>query len=181
MADLMHIHSPLNPLPPTFWPPPGDKYTPECLYDCLPLVLSARYCDLMFPADENHPQTEYAYCLCDNPYMQPLTTGLQCGFLCGHDSRAAVINFIKSNYSCGHFEPWNRISIPGPEAFIPSWWSRRERAWDWVKSVGVWIFFITMLVLTIIYFSAYWYAEHIYWFVRGAWGALVQMWRRKFG
>ncbi|EWC46310.1 hypothetical protein DRE_04481 [Drechslerella stenobrocha 248] len=110
----------LNPLPLLFQ---SDK-TPNCIYDCLPLVLSARYCSaLPSPSSSGGDQAAaYDRCLCDNPYILPLTTGQQCAFLCGRNSRAAIIDFIKG--------PRTRLadSIPGPETFAPHY-SPGERWW----------------------------------------------------
>ncbi|EPS44083.1 hypothetical protein H072_1905 [Dactylellina haptotyla CBS 200.50] len=118
----------LNPLPLEF----QFANTPDCIQDCMPILLSARYCSFQFPHPTFDNVTAYNRCLCDNPYILPLTTGLQCAFLCGHDSRAEIIDFIQGPLGCGAYPPWNKIAmtIPGPETFAPNyppaerWWRK---------------------------------------------------------
>ncbi|KAK6544079.1 hypothetical protein TWF694_000790 [Orbilia ellipsospora] len=118
----------LNPLPLEF----QYSNTPACIQDCMPILLSAHYCSSLYPSGTFENITAYNRCLCDNPYILPLTTGLQCAFLCGHDSRARVIDFIKGPLGCGTYSPWATIArnIPGPEAFAPNyppgerWWRK---------------------------------------------------------
>lgn len=116
----------LNPLPTSF------QYAdnPSCINDCLPIILAARYCDFKHPGNSNEDINARARCSCNNPYILPLTTGLQCSFLCSRQHRADVVDFMKSQMGCGSFEPWLRASIPGPETYEPkyppaeAWWRR---------------------------------------------------------
>ncbi|KAK6519464.1 hypothetical protein TWF281_003298 [Arthrobotrys megalospora] len=116
----------LNPLPIEF----QFAKNPDCTNDCAPIILSSRYCSSLFQSDSFDNITAYNRCLCDNPYILPLTTGLQCSFLCGHESRAQVIDFIKGPLGCGAYPPWTTVaaSIPGPESFAPNY-SAGERWW----------------------------------------------------
>ncbi|KAK6501872.1 hypothetical protein TWF481_009691 [Arthrobotrys musiformis] len=132
----------LNPMPAPF------QFTSiaPCTNDCAPIILSSRYCSSLYlsssaaSTDEETGAeagtgsfdniTAYTRCFCNNPYILPLTTGLQCSFLCGHSNRANIIDFLKSPLACGAYPPWNTISsrIPGPETFAPDY-SPAERWW----------------------------------------------------
>ncbi|KAF3098509.1 hypothetical protein TWF569_004529 [Orbilia oligospora] len=117
----------LNPLPVPF----QFSTNPLCTNDCIPIILSSRYCSSLFPDSSSFENiTAYNRCFCNNPYILPLTTGLQCSFLCGHDNRAKIIDFIKGPLGCGTYPPWNTISssIPDPESFAPDY-SPAERWW----------------------------------------------------
>ncbi|KAK6517710.1 hypothetical protein TWF506_004892 [Arthrobotrys conoides] len=126
----------LNPLPVSF----QFSSNPLCINDCTPIILSSRYCSTLFPTSSSSSSsppsfeniTAFNRCFCNNPYILPLTTGLQCSFLCGHDNRAKIIDFIKGPLGCGTYPPWNTISstIPDPESFAPvyspaeQWWRK---------------------------------------------------------
>lgn len=118
----------LNPLPVEF----QFASNPDCISGCIPIILSARYCAALFKSDTFENITAYNRCFCNNPYILPLTTGLQCSFPCGRDSRAKIIEFIKGPLVCGQYQPWATLgaTIPGPESFAPNyppaerWWRK---------------------------------------------------------